>query len=245
MATVATSLASATSSRAMRVFPIPAGPTIVQSVHVCWSRDRAKASRIWSCSRSRPTRDVVGCAATCSIEPAEQPPRLHRRRPAPDFERLQRFRLHVGLDQAIGAVAEQDLPWRRPLLQARGDVDGVPGCKGLPPRSATDEDVAGVHADADGELDPVDCTNSSLSSATASRSSTAARTAAQRVVFVELSQAEERNHRVAYELLDLAAVATEDRPRDARKPLQDSVHRLRIKELPEGGGVNDVRKNDG
>ena len=59
MATVAARRASATSSRAMRVFPIPAGPTIVQSLQVRRSRDSAKASRSAFSSRSRPTNGVV------------------------------------------------------------------------------------------------------------------------------------------------------------------------------------------
>ena len=61
---------------------------------------------------------------------------------------------------------------------------------------------------------------------------------------MELSQPEERNDGVADELLDLTAVAPEDRPCDARIPLQDPVHRLRIEELSEGGGIDDVREND-
>ena len=83
----------------------------------------------------------------------EQPPRLHGRRATLDFEWLQRFRANVGLDQPVCAVAEQDLPRLCPLLQPRGDVDGVAGGEDLPPLSAADKDVAGVHADADGELD--------------------------------------------------------------------------------------------
>ena len=58
---------------------------------------------------------------------------------------------------------------------------------------------------------------------------------AERVVFVELSQPEERDDGVADELLGLTAVAPEDRLCDARKSLQDPVHRLRIEELSEAG----------
>ena len=132
MATVAAGRASATSSRAMRVFPIPAGPTIVESLHACCSRDRAKASRsvlfaLPADERCRRRRDVFG------LGQFEQPPRLHGRRATLDLEWLQRFRANVGLDQAVCAVAEQDLPRLRRLLQPRGDVDGIAGGEDLPP----------------------------------------------------------------------------------------------------------------
>jgi hypothetical protein len=84
----------------------------------------------------------------------EQPPRVHRRRPPFDLDRLERLRADVVRDQPVRAFPEQDLPGLGSLLQPGRDIDGIARGEGLAPGPAADEDVPRVHADPDPELDP-------------------------------------------------------------------------------------------
>jgi hypothetical protein len=111
--------------------------------------------------------------------------------------RVDRFD-RLGLDrlghEPVGLLAEQDLAGRRRLLESRRDVDRV----------ARDERLA-VPATTSPVLTPMRSSSSVTDVAHLERGARRA----ERVVLVNLRDAEHGHHRVADELLDAGAVALE------------------------------------
>ena len=124
------------------------------------------------------------------------------------------------LDEAARRLPEQDLSRARGLLQPLGHVDRVAGREHLAAAPVARDDLAGVDADAD--ADPLAQVALQLLVQLRKRQTQLGRGAhgAQRVVFVQLGDAEDGHDRVADELFDGAAVPFED----GRHPLEEVRH---------------------
>ena len=94
------------------------------------------------------------------------------------------------------------------------------------------DDLAGVHADADVELDAV---------AELDRRAHGA----QGVVLVQLRNAEDGHHRIADELLDRAAVSLDRGPRGVEVASHHGTRRLRVETLGAGGRARHVAEQHG
>ena len=79
--------------------------------------------------------------------------------------------------QPMRRLPDQDLVRRRRLLEALGDVDGLSGDEQMPLRVVAGDHLAGVDADPVASRTPQPASSSRLRMASASRISTAARTA--------------------------------------------------------------------
>src|SRR5262249_43344071 len=148
------------------------------------------------------------------------------------------------LDQPVGAVSEEDVPGLCRLLEPCSDIDGIAGREGLSSRAGADEDVPGVHADSQGELDAVRAHQLVGVRGDRVTQIDGGAYCPQRVVFVELGQPEEPHDSVADELLGRTSVTLENLPREFEVPREDPVHRFRIEELPETGRLDYVCKDD-
>jgi len=158
--------------------------------------------------------------------------------------RLKRLRLAfhlegsslLGLDRIANEptrpTSDQRLAGRRRLLEPRGDVDRVACDKRL---SLAGDDLAGVDADADTELERPrggmhlgGCAH-----------------CAKRIVLMRLRHAEHGHHRVADELLHRAAVPLDDGPHLLVVATHQSPQGLRVYTLAERGRADDVAEQHG
>ena len=140
------------------------------------------------------------------------------------------------------AFAEQDLAGGRGLLEARRDVHGVAGHDLLVAHPG--DDVAGVHPDPAGERHPVVAFEIRVQPL--ERRAHLARSAnrAQRVVLVDLRDAEDGHDGVADVLLDGAPMMFDRRPHRLEVPLHDAAYRLRVERLAHRGGADHVAEDD-
>ena len=147
--------------------------------------------------------------------------------------------------EAVRRLAEQDLARRGVLLQAGGDVDGVAGHdRGIDGRH-TGHDLAGVHADA--HLDrhapvPLELLVQGREPLAHVRRGPRR---PERVVLVQLRDAEDRHHRIAGVLLDGAAVPFDRGSHRLEVPSLDVAERLRVQSFAERGRTGDVAEDHG
>ena len=119
------------------------------------------------------------------------------------------------------------------LLEAGGDVDGVSRYERL--ALASDDDLAGVHADP--RLEPVGCHSFAHLPGRAY--------GAECIVLVRDGDAEDGHDRVADELLDRAAVALEDGAQVLEVPAHARAERLGVGRLAEARRADEVAEENG
>ena len=125
--------------------------------------DRAASASTTALSKRRPQashlgvppdhRAGIGASALRQPRTAQQSPGWHAFGLALELERLDRLDLDGRPHELVGELADEDLVGRRGLLQAGGGVDRVAGDEALTGAGVAGHDLAGVHADAHGELD--------------------------------------------------------------------------------------------
>ena len=215
----AVSRTSCDSSVASLDLPIPAGPNTVTSRHDSIGNAPANVlPKQVELSRSRPisgasSRRAYGDAPSITASTFHA---THRAALALHGQLVARLEQHRVVDKAARVVADEDLAGARGLFEPLGDVDRVAGDEHLSTGAVAGDDLAGVDADADADWHAELALE--LVVQLGERASQLARRAhrAQRVVLMQLRNAEDRHHRVADELLDGAAVALE-RPRTSAR----------------------------
>ena len=175
----------------------------------------------------------------------EEVERAYRPLLALHLERLDLLDVHARSDEPPGLLAEEDLPGRGVLLEARRRVGGVAGHEVLRAGHAHARDLTGVDAHAAGESQPplplelvVQVVQPRLH-----LQGGAARTKG--VVFVEDGDTEDGHDRVADEPGHRAAVALDDRP---HRVVVGGEHRrqlLRAESLRQPRTVDQVAEQQG
>ncbi len=161
-----------------------------------------------------------------ALDRGEDVPRDDRLRLSLRVERIVRLEDGGVLDELARRVSDEDLAGARSFLETLRDVDGVPRDEELTAGAVPGYDLARVHADAD--ADPhADLALEVLVEA-GERDAQLRRGAdrAERVVLVQLGQAEDGHDRVADELLQRPTVALEDTRRWLRSSATSPVEAL-------------------
>ena len=210
------------------------------------SAARANARVRSSSSRSRPTIGGEERARRLSDlrDDLDQPVGGDGLGLALQRERLDRLGVDRVADQALGGVADQDLAGLGGGLQAGGGVHRVAGHAADVRGLGADEHLAGVHADPAGESDAVVAFELVVEVLERGAHVGGGADGAQRVVLVELRDAEDGHHRVADELLDRAAVAFERRTHRVEVARHDLAHRLGVEPLAQLGRARHVAEDD-
>ena len=159
-------------------------------------------------------------------------------------ERFDGFRLDRVADEAIRLVADQDLARVGGGLEPGGRVHGVAGDAAEVGRIGTHEDLAGVHADPAGEPDAVVALELVVEVLERRAHVDGGADRSERVVLVELRDAEHGHHGVADELLDRAAVALERGAHRVEVAGHDLAHGLGVELLAELGRAGHVAEHD-
>ena len=171
-----------------------------------------------------------------------QLPRDERLGLALDRERPDGRRRDGVADEVVGGLAEQDLARLGGLLEAGGDVDGVAEDRVLPARAVADEDLAGVDPGPGLDREPPRARELRVELLEGFAHLGGGADRAQRVVLVDLRDAEHRHHRVADELLDAAAVALDRHAHRLEVPGHDLQQRLGVQAVPEQRRVRRRRR---
>jgi hypothetical protein len=98
-------------------------------------------------------RDAAGMPRFLLAE-ADEPPGGHRLGLSLERERRDRLGPHGLADEAVGGLAEEDLPGLGRLLEASGDVDSVPCRERLTLRGVSRYNLARIDAGADTDPNP-------------------------------------------------------------------------------------------
>ena len=151
--------------------------------------------------------------------------------------------------EAPRLLADQDLPGRSGLLQARRGVhdvadDDVRVAVCALPGSYTDDELAGVDARAHREAHAPVALQLIVEPVQLARHRSRRANRAQRVVLAHDGRAEDRHDGVADELLKAPAVLLDDRAHDVVEERHDRAHRLGVERLLHRGRSCKVRKND-
>ena len=160
-----------------------------------------------------------------------EPKCAHGRRLPLQFERLDGVGVDRVADQRERVVSDEDLARGRRLLQARGDVDRVAGCKAL---VRSRHDLASV--DADPRL------HAELRQGSAHLVGGA--DGSQRVVLVDVRDAEHRHDGVPHELLNGAAVCLDDPTHALEVAGEQGTHGFGVHGLAERCRAGDVAEED-
>src|SRR5207248_1441983 len=127
-------------------------------------------------------------------------------------------------------VADQDLAWKRRLLEPGGDVDGIPGGERA---AVVRHDLAGVDSHADLELGPELFAELAAQAGEARAELVRRARRPQRVVLVDDRDPEHRHHGVADEFLDRPAVTLEHLARGREIAFHYPAERLRVETFAE------------
>ena len=144
----------------------------------------------------------------------------------------------------MGLVADQDLIRLGRGLQAGGGVHRVPGDAAEVRGLGADEHLAGVHADPAGEADGVVAFELVVEVLERGAHVDGGADRAERVVLVELRDAEHGHDGVPDELLDRAPVAFERRAHRIEVASHHLAHRLGVELLAELGRAGHVAEHD-
>ncbi len=139
-------------------------------------------------------------------------------------------------------VPDQDVARLRRLLEPRGDVDGIAGCKCA---ALTRHDLARADSDAYLQLRPELALQVCVQDSELFAQLVARTCSAQGIVLVHDRDPEDRHHSVADELLHGAAVPLQHSTCKREVALHDAAQRLRVKSLPERGRAGDIAEEDG
>ena len=109
----------------------------------------------------------------------------------------------------LGRRPDQDFPGRRSLLESGGDIDGVPGHEALTGTRIASHDLAGIDADANGDLDPVFPLEPFVQFGDGSLHRRGRADGAKRIILVKLRDPEDGHDGIADVLLHRAAMRLE------------------------------------
>ena len=156
-----------------------------------------------------------------------------------------RLGVHDVGHRRVGRGTDQHLAGRRSLLEPSCDVDSVSGRELLVGCAAAHDHLARVDAGAGGDPDAV--LAAKLVVEPLERVADLGRRAngAERIVLVHDRHPEDRQHRVADELLDGAAVPLENALHDVEVPPHHPAQELGVEPLPERGRLGHVCEEDG
>ena len=174
----------------------------------------------------------------------EQPPRRDRLALSFQLERRQQLRLDHVAHERMRRIAEQDLPGGCTLLQSGGDVDGVAGDERVH-AGLSGHHLAGVDAGVVRKPDAVQRFELVVERLELRTHLDCRAHRAHRVVLVGHGDPEHREHRVADELLDPAAVAGQDAAELVEVAAQHPPHRLGVVVLSELGRAGEIAEDDG
>ena len=176
------------------------------------------------------------------------------RRDLDEAEREQRIGLSLGghgLDRVHdhrvahereGGFSQQDLARSGGLLEARGDVHRVP--RRDPLVAGPGHDFAGVHPDPAGEGDPVIAAEVVVQRVERRAHVGCRPHRPERIVLVDLGNAEDRHDRIADELLDGSAVTLDGGPHRVEEALHHSSQRFRVEPIAHRGRADDIAEDD-
>ena len=145
-------------------------------------------------------------------------------------------------DERERVFPQKDLARRRGLLQPGRDVDRVSRRDRLLARPG--HDLAGVHADTASQRDPMVTIEIVVQRGECRAHVGCCAHGPQRIVFMDLGNAEDRHDRIADELLDRATVAFDRRLHSREEALHDVTPRLWIERLAHRRGAHDVAEDD-
>jgi hypothetical protein len=150
---------------------------------------------------------------------------------------------HHGVsNEAVRAVADQDLACRRRLLEARGGVHRIAGNECLPSRGITSNHFAGVDARARDDLDAGIAHELFVEHPESLTHLGGRPDGPQGVVLVDLRDAEHGHHCIPDELLDRATVAFQHGTHCVEVPSHHPSERFGIEALAERRRAGDVRE---
>jgi hypothetical protein len=185
--------------------------------------------------------------AAHGVEDREQAVRRHRLGLALGLDRLGRLRLHGVTDQGVRRRAQQDLTRAGGLLEAGGGIHRVPRREGTPGSGGAGDHRAGVDACANRELD-ADLGQQSIGQlGHGGVELVGSPDRSQCVVLAHLRKPEDREDRVADELLDRAAVPFDRGARHREVTAHHAAVGLGVQLLAHRGRAGDVgeQKGDG
>ena len=171
-----------------------------------------------------------------------QAPRRDRLGLAFEGQRSHRLGGHGMSDKSMGLLADQDLAVLGHLLQACGSVHDVTGGESLVGCRIASHDFAGVDPGADGELDSPTAGKIAVQGLEGGSHVERSPHGAQRVVLVELGDAEDRHHRVPNELLDCSLMPFNRDAHRVEVPLHDLSQGFGIKPFAHLRRTCDVRE---
>jgi hypothetical protein len=149
------------------------------------------------------------------------------------------------LDQLARRLTEQDLARAGGFLQPLRDVDGVARRKHLSAGAVPGDHLAGVDPDTDADVHAEVAPELVVQLGERLPELGAGADCAQRVVLVQLGDAEDGHDRVPDELLDRAAVPLEHAGHPFEPTRHDAPQRLRVEPLAERRRIRNVREEDG
>ncbi len=167
----------------------------------------------------------------------QQPVRGHRLTLSLELERCQRLHGHRVAHQSPRLRTDDDLPRRSSLLEARGDVDGVPGREAF---LGSGDDRTSVHAGAHRDRGSVVACELAVQVGEGITQSDSRADGAQRIILVQNGHAEHRHDRIADELLHGPAMLLDDLSRGVEVAAHHLAEALRVQPLPHRGRSRDV-----
>ena len=145
-------------------------------------------------------------------------------------------------DERERVLPEQDLAGRSGLLQPCRDVHRVACRDRLVARAG--HDLTGVHPDTARQRDPMVAIEIVVQRGECRAHVGCCAHGPQRIVFMDLGNAEDRHDRIADELLDRASVAFDGSLHGHEEALHDVTPRLGVERLAHRRGADDVAEDD-
>jgi hypothetical protein len=145
-----------------------------------------------------------------------------------DAQRLDRLGRHGMVRQSPRRFREQDLASGRGLLEARTDVHGIAKRQALTGRRPGHQDLSGVHARPDGQLDTPPCPELLIQQRELLRHLLGCPKRPNSVILMQHRHAEDRHDRVADELGDRSPVSLDDRAHAVEIGLHDPGEGFRV-----------------
>jgi hypothetical protein len=135
---------------------------------------------------------------------------------------------------------EQDLASCRCLLEARTDVHGIARRQALTGRRPGHQDLSGVHAGPDGQLDTPPCPELLIQQRELLRHLLGCPKRPNSVILMQHRHAKDRHNRVADELGDRSPVSLDDHAHAVEIGLHDSGKGFRVQPVSQRSGLDQV-----
>jgi hypothetical protein len=175
----------------------------------------------------------------------QEPDRRHGLAFALEGERLDRLCRNRSPYEGVGALPDEDLAWPGNLLESGCNVDCIARREPLLAHGIAGDDLAAVDTDTNLDADAVLTLELCVQGCERAAHLDRGAHGTQRVVLTHDGDAEDGHHRVADELLDLAAVTLDDRAHRLEVAADDHAERLCIEAFTEGRRADDVDEDHG